>query len=410
MTRQSTTAKLLADAVHANKLTSKRGLLERLFTLAFSGLVYPQIWEDPEVDMAALDLGPGKRLITIASGGCNVMNYLTARPEAIHAVDLNPAHIALLELKLAAARHLPGHEPFFRFFGHADEKENTARYDRFLRDRLPDATRAYWEKRGLTGRRQISIFTRNIYRYGLLGRFIGLTHLIARAYGKNPRLMLTAEGLEDQRRLFEEHLAPVFDSRFVRWLCRMPVSLYGLGIPPAQYAALTADAHGDVAGLLRERLERLACDFPLEDNYFAWQAFGRGYDRRERRAVPLYLKRDNFETLRDTAGRVEARQMSMTDRLREMADESLDAYVLLDAQDWMTPAQMAELWTEIGRTAAPGARVIFRTAAPASPLERALTPDMLAMWRYDPTTVAGYVARDRSSIYGGFHLYVRNAA
>ena len=50
---------LLSDAVHANPLASGRGLLERLFTLAFSGLVYPQIWEDPRVDMvwdATLDM------------------------------------------------------------------------------------------------------------------------------------------------------------------------------------------------------------------------------------------------------------------------------------------------------------------------------------------------------------------
>ena len=403
------TAKLLASAVHANRLASRRGLLERLFTLAFSGLVYPQIWEDPDVDMAALELGPGKRLITIASGGCNVMNYLTASPDTIIAVDLNPAHIALLELKLAAARHLPGHESFFRFFGHADEAENTARYDRFLRSHLPDTARAYWEKRNLLGRRQISVFTRNIYRYGLLGRFIGMTHLLARAYGKNPRLMLTANGLADQRRLFEENLAPVFDSRFIRWLCRMPVSLYGLGIPPAQFASLSADADGNVAALLRQRLERLACDFPLEDNYFAWQAFGRGYDRERRRAIPRYLGRDAFAIVRANADRVEASQISMTERLAAEPEASLDAYVLLDAQDWMTPAQMVDLWRQISRTARPGARVIFRTAGRDSPLEAALPADIRDLWSYDPATVAGYVARDRSSIYGGFHLYVRVA-
>lgn len=408
MTRK--TKNLLAGAVHANKLTSREGILERLFTLAFSGLVYPQIWEDPVVDMAALELGPGKRIVTIASGGCNVMNYLTASPAEIIAVDLNPAHIALLKLKLAAARRLPNHEAFFRFFGHADERENTARYDRFLRDALPEDARAYWEKRGLTGRRQISIFTRNIYRYGLLGRFIGLTHLLARAYGKNPRLMLTARGLEEQRRLFEENLAPVFDSALIRWLCRMPVSLYGLGIPPAQFAYLTADAGGDLAGLLRQRLSRLACDFPVEDNYFAWQAFGRGYDREGRRAVPPYLAREAFDTLRANADRVTAVQASMTDKLAELPDRWLDGYVLLDAQDWMTPAQMTALWAEISRTARPGARVIFRTAGLDSPLEAVLPADIRAQWSYDPSTVAGYVAQDRSSIYGGFHLYVRAAA
>lgn len=404
------TKTLLADAVHANKLASKRGLLERLFTLAFSGLVYPQIWEDPEVDMAALELGPGKRIATIASGGCNVMNYLAADPEEIIAVDLNPAHIALLELKLTAARHLPTHESFFRFFGLADEKENTARYDRFVRDHLPADARAYWEKRGLTGRRQISIFTRNIYRYGLLGRFIGLSHLMARAYGKNPRLMLTAHGLDEQRRLFEEQLAPVFDSRLVRLLCKTPLSLFGLGIPPAQFSYLAADAGGDLAGLLRQRLERLACDFPMEDNYFAWQAFGRGYDREGRRAVPPYLTAGAYDRVRANVDHVTALQASMTDMLAGLPPDSLDGYVLLDAQDWMTPAQMAALWVEITRTARSGARVIFRTAGLDSPLEAALPADIRERWTYDPGTVAGFVARDRSSIYGGFHLYVRAAS
>ena len=60
---------------------------------------------------------------------------------------------------------------------------------------------------------------------------------------------------------------------------------------------------------------------------------------------------------------------------------SVDRYVLLDAQDWMSDAQLNALWTEITRTAAPGARVIFRTAA-----ERACCPAasdaLLDQWRY----------------------------
>ena len=43
-----------------------------------------------------------------------------------------------------------------------------------------------------------------------------------------------------------------------------------------------------------ERVERLACDFPLKDNYFAWQAFSRGYDIEGRNAVPPYLREENY--------------------------------------------------------------------------------------------------------------------
>ena len=88
---------LVRDAALQAAPTSKRGILERVFARMFEGLVYAQIWEDPEVDMAALELGPTSRLVTIASGGCNVMSYLTADPMDVQAVDLNPAHVALLE-------------------------------------------------------------------------------------------------------------------------------------------------------------------------------------------------------------------------------------------------------------------------------------------------------------------------
>ena len=108
---------------------------------------------------------------------------------------------------------------------------------------------------------------------------------------------------------------------------------------------------------------------------------------------------------RANADRVTAVQASMTDRLAGMPADSLDGYVLLDAQDWMTPAQMIALWTEITRTARPGARIIFRTAGLDSPLETVLPTEIRSQWSYDPSTVPDYVARDRSSIYGGVHVY-----
>ena len=40
-------SQLLSSAVHRSAGLSIDGLLERAFTYAFSGLVYPQIWEDP---------------------------------------------------------------------------------------------------------------------------------------------------------------------------------------------------------------------------------------------------------------------------------------------------------------------------------------------------------------------------
>jgi S-adenosylmethionine-diacylglycerol 3-amino-3-carboxypropyl transferase len=96
----------------------------------------------------------------------------------------------------------------------------------------------------------------------------------------------------------------------------------------------------------------------------------------------------------------------VTEYLANCADGSRDRYVLLDAQDWMTDAQLNALWAEITRTARPGARVIFRTAAPPSLLPGRVSPEILDRWRYEAERSQALSLRDRSAIYGGFHLYV----
>lgn len=395
----------LREAVHRNRVLSRNGFAERLFTWAFKDLVYPQIWEDPALDLEALEIGPEHRLVTIASGGCNVLSYLQANPARITAVDLNHTHVALTRLKLTAAQHLPDYEAFFGLFGRADNPENVDLYDRFIKQHLDSETRAYWQKRDWIGRRRITLFTRNFYRYGLLGKFIGASHFVARLHGRNPRDLLLARTLEEQRSSFEELIAPLFGKPLVQWLVNRPFALYGLGIPPAQFEALGAYGNQNMASVLRERLERLACDFAFDDNYFAHQAFGRRYPGTDGGPVPPYLHPANYEAVRACAHRVDVRQMSFTAFLKSQQEASVDRYVLLDAQDWMTREALTELWSEITRSARRGARVIFRTAAEPSLLPGRVADEILDRWNYHAERSKALGQRDRSSIYGGFHLY-----
>src|SRR5689334_23757241 len=109
--------KTLQTAVQTERLSSSQGVLQKLFTVWFDAFVYNQIWEDPRVDVEALQLDEHSRVLTISSGGCNALNYLLQNPESVTAVDLNRHHIYLLNLKLAALKHLPSYESFFAFFG-----------------------------------------------------------------------------------------------------------------------------------------------------------------------------------------------------------------------------------------------------------------------------------------------------
>lgn len=400
------TAHAVEQAVLQHGQLTKRGLLERAFAFAFRGLVYAQIWEDPLVDMEALEIGPDSDIVTIASGGCNVLSYLTADPRSITAVDLNTAHVALNTLKRTAAQRLPDHAHFHRFFAQAGRPENIAAYKHHVRPHLDDTTRRYWESRDVMGRRRINAFADNIYKRGLLGQFIGTAHLLARLYRVNPADMLKAQSLAEQRIIFETRLAPIFDKKFVRWLTDQPASLFGLGIPPAQYAALVGNDPDGMASVLRSRLEKLACDFDIRQNYFAWQAFGRSYSDAPRGSLPPYLEAQHHPAIVERAQRIAIRHQNFTDYLREQPAGACDRYILLDAQDWMTDAQLTDLWTQITRTARPGSRVIFRTAAEPTLLPGRLPPALLDQWQYEADKSADYTRRDRSSIYGGMHLYV----
>ncbi|MEO1092975.1 MAG: DUF3419 family protein [Pseudomonadota bacterium] len=400
---------LLEDAALTRPKRRGDRLAERLFAWSFDGFVYNQIWEDPIVDLAAMEPVAGKRILTIASAGCNVLNYLDADPEAVVAVDLNPAHVALSRLKVAALEHLPDHETFFRFFGHGADQANVDAYDHYLKPYLDEAVRDYWDDSSVWRGRRIELFRRGLYRRSLLGRTIKSAHLTARLLGGRPRSMLRAKSRDDQTRLFERHLAPVFEKRAVRRLARTRAAYYGLGIPPNQYRALH-EASSEPAAEIRERVRRLACDFDLADNYFAWQAFGRGYDLENREAVPPYLKPAVYERIKPRAQRVSILNDLLVHHLADQPAASYDRYVFLDAQDWMTRVQLQGLWREVTRTARPGGKVIFRTAGAASPLADNLSADLLAAWHYDAVRSEELFKVDRSAIYGGFHVYELKAS
>jgi S-adenosylmethionine-diacylglycerol 3-amino-3-carboxypropyl transferase len=402
----------LRRAVHHHRLTSRRGMLERMFTLWFRGFVYNQIWEDPRVDAAALELGPNSKILTISSGGCNVLNYLIHRPERIVAVDLNANHMCLTRLKLAAIRHLPDYDTFYRFFGYGQHPDNVANYRRYVRDHLDPQTRSFWESSEWPGRRlgprRIGYFERGLYNRAKLGQFLRLVHGVARQMNRDPARLLGARSLAEQERIFDESYASFFDNRIVRWMGRQPVAVYSLGIPPSQHAAMLEEQNGDgqkLFDMYRERVRRLACGFPLDDNYFAWQAFGRRYDHEHRRAVPDYLKPEHYETVKSHVDRVETHVASLADHLRTEPPGGLNAFVLLDSQDWMPPPVIAELWGEIARVGGPRTKVIFRTAGERSPIEEALPDPLRSRFTAQPERARELHLQDRSAIYGMFHLY-----
>ncbi len=401
--------KLLQTAVHQDSLFSREGMLQRMFSVWFNGFVYNQIWEDPRVDIEALRLGEGNRVLTIASGGCNVLNYLTVNPAAVVAVDLNPYHMYLTRLKLAALEHLPSYDDFFLFFGQGGDPKNVENYRRYVRPHLDEATRKFWEGESLLGKlrgkQRIDYFASNFYAHARSGYFLRFVHGFAGMLGFKLAPLLQTRSIEEQRQFFAEHIAPAFDHWVIKNLSKLSFVVFSLGIPPQQYREMEQESQGNIANLFRERVRKLTCDFPLDDNYFTWQAIGLRYDCENRKALPDYLKAEHYDTLKANIGRVETHIASLKDYMKQQPAGALDRFVFLDSQDWMKPPVVLDLWQEIARVGRPGSRIIFRTASIDSPVEEALTPSLKERFTYEQELSRELFKQDRSAIYGGFHIY-----
>jgi S-adenosylmethionine-diacylglycerol 3-amino-3-carboxypropyl transferase len=396
---------LIADAVRNSRTQDESTVWDRLFAFWFRRLVYTQIWEDPEADLAALDLPLGSTIVTISSGGCNALSYLTAQPAQVYAVDLNEAHLSLLKLKLAGLRTLSSYADFWRFFGEGASSSNSELYRRRLRPVLDAEARAYWDKRNAIGRPRYAYFTDGFFRHGVLGRFIGMTHLLAKLAGIDLAALLNEEKHATARVEALDRLHRLFHSPLARLITRTPALLFSLGIPPQQRALLRGAT--PLNEVLHERLLRLIDVHPNRTNYFAWQALSRRYPGPGDLCLPPYLQKRQFDCMRSGAGLIIPVYANLRLFLESLPARQIDAVALLDSQDWMAPEEIRALWNAIDRTGNDDVRVIFRTAGTESPLEKPELAAIHQIWRRDDERSAIGFARDRSGIYGGFHCYVR---
>jgi S-adenosylmethionine-diacylglycerol 3-amino-3-carboxypropyl transferase len=396
---------LIADAVRNSRNRSESTLWDRLFAVWFRRLVYTQIWEDPEADLAALQLPVGSTIVTISSGGCNALSYLTAQPAQVYAIDLNEAHLALLKLKIAGLRACSEYADFWRFFGEGASASNAGLYRDRLRPMLDASARKFWDERDFRGRPRYGYFTDGFYRHGALGHFIGFAHRLAKLARIDLAALLSEKPDSPARLNALDRLHRLFHSPLARLITRTPALLFSLGIPPQQRSLLGGDA--PLNQVLHQRLLRLIDVYPNETNYFAWQALQRRYVGPQDQCLPLYLQKRQFERMRVGAGLIIPVHANLRVFLESLPARQIDAVVLLDSQDWMAVEEIRALWNAIDRAGKDTVRVIFRTAGAESPLENPELDPLQQTWRLDTERSAIGFDRDRSGIYGGFHCYAR---
>ncbi|MBW3600275.1 MAG: BtaA family protein, partial [Planctomycetes bacterium] len=286
--------------------------------------------------------------------------YALAGPKSVYAVDLNPRQNALLELKLAAIRHLE-YEDYWRMFGEGYLPGAGKIYRQKLQGAVSPFAQLYWHRkiRRFFGNRR-----RPFYFRGTSGGFARMVNLyIDKVIRVRPHItaILEAETVEEQRAIYDRRLRERFWSRPMCFAMNRDTTLSLVGVPRAQRRQVERGYEGGIVQFVQDCVEAVFAELPLKDNYF-WRVYLTG--RYSPDCCPEYLKPEGFQKLRDgLADRVHIATDSVQGFLTGH-QEPISRFVLLDHMDWLSDRFFRLLeaeWQAILDRAAPGARVLWRS-------------------------------------------------
>ncbi len=317
----------------------------------FSEIRYAQVWEDADILLEALDVRPGDVCLSIASAGDNALALLTRDPARVIAVDLSPAQLACLELRVAAFRTLD-HPELLELIGsrQSSPRRRAALYARCC-PALSNGARAFWDARpnaiaggiGSAGKfeRYFALFRSSI---------LPLVHsraCIAELLARRPAVAA-------RERFYEE--------RWNTWRWRLLFRLFfsrqvmgRLGRDPELFRYVE---DGNVADRILARTRRALTTLePAQNPYARWILTGTHGD-----ALPCALRAEHFEAIRRNLDRLEWRCDSLEAflaRAEAAPNDRFDRFNLSDAFEYVSLDHYHRMLDAIVRVSRPGARLAY---------------------------------------------------
>jgi S-adenosylmethionine-diacylglycerol 3-amino-3-carboxypropyl transferase len=349
----------------------------------FSFIRYAQCWEDADILLAALRIQPHHVCLAIASAGDNILAMASQGPQRVMALDLNPAQLACLALRVAAYRVLD-YPDLLAFIGARPSERRLDFYER-CRPQLTLAEQRFWDANaaGLAqGFGNIGKFERYLRLFG--------TRLLPLLETAQARRELLKPRTVAQRKAFYDHtwnnwrwralFKLFFSQRVMGWLGRDPEFF--------TYVETSVADH-----ILARTAYALTVLDPTENPYLQWILLGH-----HGTALPYALRAEHFAAIRANLDRIEWRGQTVEDFLQGCAAHTIDGYNLSDIFEYMSPANYHALLAQLVQAGRKGGRLVYwNMLAPRrrpATMARQLCPlDDLAQQLY---------ARDKAFFYRAF--------
>ena len=335
--------------VHTKIGVVKEGAKPAIKTKLFKDVLYANCWEDPQLDRAALGIGQDDVVLSITSGGCNLLAFLLDDPRKVIALDVNPHQGYLLELKMAAFRRL-SYRRTLEFFGVRPSSTRAACYRQRLRPCLSGDAARFWDS-------HMRKIARGIIHAGRYERYMRLLRkTVVAGFGKRRLIkkMFEASDPAARERLYREKWQGAWWSLLTGVM--LSRGLNSLLFDKAFFAYLDCDF--SFGRHFAAKAERALVQLPMKENTFlAYILLGRFYDEAH---LPVYLRRESFPVIRGRLDRVEIVTDSCEHYFAGLEDSTISKFNFTNIFEWMSPAAFEGLLRETVRVARDRAVLTYR--------------------------------------------------
>ncbi len=281
--------------------------------------------------------------MSICSAGDNALAMLALDPARVVVVDLSPAQIACLHLRIGAFRNLE-HPEFLELMGSRPSQQRGALLTRAVADLEPQ-TQDFWSdleeivvKHGAGAAGKFERYFR-IFQ----SRLLPLVHsrrTIDDIFVSRPR---------PEREVF-------LDTRFNTWRWRLLLKVFFSNFVMGRMGrdkAFFDHVDGSLSDHVARRIRHAAvtCD-PAENPYLHWIM-----KATHGKALPMTWRAEHYDTIRSRLDRLDIRQGALEAFIS--TGDKADGFNLSDIFEYMSPDVFTDVYGQILSAANPGARLVY---------------------------------------------------
>tara|TARA_B100001964_G_C14189422_1_gene580277 strand:+ start:496 stop:1605 length:1110 start_codon:yes stop_codon:yes gene_type:complete len=313
----------------------------------FSIIRYAQVWEDADTLLKGLDIQPDDVCLSIASAGDNALAMLAKGPTKVIALDLNPAQLFCLELRVAAYQSLE-HPQLLELMGSRACEDRIAHYQQ-CRNLLSKNAQIFWDDK------QQAIA---LYGAGGIGKFeryfrIFRSRILPLVHSKRVIQELLTDKEQEDKEIF-------FDNVWNTWRWRLLIRIFfsqtlmgKMGRDPAFFTYVDGSFSDHVSRKIRYGMRSLN---PAANPYLNWILKGTHSE-----ALPFSLRAENFENIRNNLDRLEWHLLSTESFAERCLQDGVHIHKhnLSNIFEYMSEKNYTDALSTLINISEPGARLLY---------------------------------------------------